>query len=78
MVLITTSAPPSKTGIDALIELEALKRFVRLLEFNSIDYVLVDDVALTFLKSHLEISQVEELRNIVRECRDKLQRKRFS
>ena len=30
-----------------------------------------------FLQKHLEISQIEELREIVKECRQRLQRKRF-
>ena len=33
---------------------------------------------LIFLQKHLESSQVEALRSIVQECRQKLQRRRFS
>lgn len=46
MTIINTPTPPSKTGLDALIQLDALKRFVSLLDAESIDYALVGGVAL--------------------------------
>lgn len=46
MTIINTPTPPSKTGLDALIQLDALKQFVSVLDAESIDYALVGGVAL--------------------------------
>lgn len=63
MVLITTPTPPSKTGLDALIQLDDLKQFVALLEEREINYALVGGVALMIAAS--ESRPTEDLDFIV-------------